>query len=324
MTRPPLTLVVGLTLIAACEALLAVDVHDRGGLIMGHDVMTLSQLPRPQTPLQRAARLAAVNMTPLCWLGYLLSFDGLLAWLARRRGEPALASLRARPNRFLVAWLTSVPMWCWFDWINFRFMDAWRYFGMPPHFSQRVVGYFIAFAAISPGMFLAAQFYQALGLRRLPRQPVRIPGWVQGLVMGLGVLFVLYPFLVTDAIACLTLWVSLIFLLDPICYWLKLPSLIGDWQAGRWGRTLALMAGGATCGFLWEFWNYWALSKWTYHLPFLGSLEHYRYFEMPWLGFLGFLPFAIECWLALNLIIYGLDRVGLKVAEPLPDANAIF
>ena len=83
------------------------------------------------------------------------------------------------------------------------------------------------------------------------------------------------------------------------------------------------MAGGAICGLLWEFWNYWALAKWTYKLPFLEDLEQYRYFEMPWLGFLGFLPFALECWVVLNTILILIEKTGLRVAEPLADEDTV-
>ena len=89
-------------------------------------------------------------------------------------------------------------------------------------------------------------------------------------------------------------------------------------------RTISLMAGGATCGLLWEAWNYWAMTKWVYHLPFLGDLGQYRYFEMPLLGFLGFLPFALECWVVLELIAAVLARCRLPVAEPLSDCDSIF
>ena len=47
------------------------------------------------------------------------------------------------------------------------------------------------------------------------------------------------------------------------------------------------------CGVLWEFWNYWAATKWTYTVPYLGDL---KIFEMPVLGYLGFPPFALECY----------------------------
>jgi hypothetical protein len=44
---------------------------------------------------------------------------------------------------------------------------------------------------------------------------------------------------------------------------------------------------------LWEFFNYWAIAKWTYTVPYFGNV---KIFEMPVLGYLGFPPFAVECW----------------------------
>ncbi|MBI1337989.1 MAG: hypothetical protein GC164_13660 [Phycisphaera sp.] len=321
-TRPSLTLALGLALILTCEALLAVDVHLRGGLIVGHNTPA-EALPDPVGYWGTLARYVAQNMTPLCWVGYLLVFDGLLTVLAHKKQDRSISSLRARPHRFLIAWLTSIPVWCYFDFVNFYFMDAWRYHGLPEAWWSRAGGYFIAFAAISPGMFLAAQTLQHVGLRRLRTRGVRIPRFVEVGCVLLGVLFVVYPFVVHDAIGNLTLWVSLMFFLDPINHWLGAPSILGDWKAGRWGRTLSLMLGGAVCGFCWEFWNYYAVTKWTYHLPFTGTLEQYRYFEMPWIGFQGFLPFAIECWVVLNTIVWVMDRLGLHVAEPLPDEYSV-
>lgn len=388
--RWPLTFVVGLVLIVFCEVFLFVDVQVRGGAVgpPGPGVEPGEFILTAKTPLIHIARLVAVNITPLCWVGYLLVLDGLLTRLARSRGEPTISSIRARPHRFIVAWLTSIPVWCLFDWINFAWMDAWRYHNLPALFGQRVVGYFIAFAAISPGMFLAAQWYQHLGLARWRRRSgansdcaawvlsvgvcvllaliavlatayhSRFAGqgdavtiaacvlFVPGLVtlavtrcgfatsFAFGASFVTFAIGVRDPIGSLTLWVGLIYLLDPLCHWFShgradsrikpiVPSLIADWRAGRFGRTAALMAGGATCGLLWELWNYWAITRWTYNLPFLGELEQIRYFEMPLLGFLGFLPFALECWVMLNAIVLVIHRLGLSVAEPLPDEHAI-
>ena len=313
----PITFWLGLGIILACEVLLLVDVIRRDWAVA----------PDPMPPawglVGHVARCIAVNMTVLCWVGYLLVLDGFLTALGRWRGNPQISSLRSRPYRFIAAWLTSVPVWCFFDWVNFHFLDAWRYHGLPPHWWQRYSGYFVAFAAISPGMFLAAQAYQQLGLRRLKTTGIRINRSIQVVVCLIGACFMLYPLLVRDPVGTLTLWISLMFLLDPINHWLGAPSILGDWRAGRFGRTLALMAGGATCGFLWEFWNYWAATKWTYNLPYLGSLEPYRYFEMPWIGFFGFLPFAIECWVVLNTILAMTEILGLRLAERLSDVDAV-
>jgi hypothetical protein len=43
------------------------------------------------------------------------------------------------------------------------------------------------------------------------------------------------------------------------------------------------------CGVLWEFWNYWAAPKWVYDVPRLGFG---KVFEMPILGYGGYVPFA--------------------------------
>jgi hypothetical protein len=364
---PPLTLVLGIALMATCAVLLAVDVQRRGGAV----APPASAIPDPVGALGHVARWFAVNMTVLCWVGYLLSFDGLLAWT--RGGSP----IRRRPHRFIVAWLTSIPVWCFFDAVNFYLLDAWRYHGLPPVFWMRLLGYLLAFAAISPGMFLAAEAIQRLGMGRVRRLtgPWRVRllwAAVAGVPLAIGVIVLLilpwtdgpmsdvrggvatallllgpvtasllrrrsalatataagfgmtaWALLVQQPIGTMTLWTGLIYLLDPLSAKLGGPSLLRDWEAGRWGRTAALFAGGLFCGFLWELWNYWAIAKWTYHLPFLGALEPVRYFEMPVVGLLGFLPFAAECWVALNVIIALLDRLRLRVAEPLPDRDAI-
>jgi len=44
-------------------------------------------------------------------------------------------------------------------------------------------------------------------------------------------------------------------------------------------------------GFWWEMWNYYSLPKWYYTIPYVGF---YKVFEMPALGYLGYLPFGLE------------------------------
>jgi hypothetical protein len=60
-----------------------------------------------------------------------------------------------------------------------------------------------------------------------------------------------------------------------------------------------LLLAGLVCGGLWEFWNFWAYTKWLYTVPFF---EDVKWFEMPPLGFLGFPPFAVECYVLVNLL----------------------
>ncbi len=196
-------------------------------------------------------------------------------------------------------------------------LHAWNYQGLPHNPVERVTGYIVAVAAIAPAMLLTAEIWMRLGLHKWhTRRGVRITASVQIACLILGIVFFFGPFVEQRAIADLMLWVSLIFLLDPINFWCGRPSIMGDWIAGRWGRTFALMLGGLSCGFLWEFWNYWALAKWTYHLPFLGAWQHIRYFEMPVLGLPGFMSFGVEIWVMWQFSLLLLHRLVEGESDP--------
>src|SRR5439155_1050642 len=58
-------------------------------------------------------------------------------------------------------------------------------------------------------------------------------------------------------------------------------------------------------GVLWELWNYWAGTRWSYSVPYLGGV---KIFEMPVLGYLGFLPFALEAYAMYHWLRGLLDR----------------
>lgn len=335
-----MTLWLGLAVILLSELMLVLDIT-----LTGRWVVPETTLPEPRTLLGEVARWWSVYMTTIVWCGYLLVLEGLLTRLAWRQGEgggakdsgtedsgtgvsPVTAAsmtwrrggaVRERPRMFLIAYVSSIGVWKFFDWINFTYMHAWNYHNLPDSILALWLGYAFAFAAITPGMLLTAQLYQRLGLRDVRGPGVPIPPWAWGVIPLIGVGLISVPFLLQSPLANFALWVSVIFLLDPINYLASRPSIIADWAAGRWSRTINLMLGGLTCGLLWEFWNYWAVAKWTYDLPFLGPLESVRLFEMPLPGYAGFLPFAIECWVALQTILIPFS----KFTEKLPTEEDI-
>ena len=56
---------------------------------------------------------------------------------------------------------------------------------------------------------------------------------------------------------------------------------------------LRLLAAGLICGVFWESWNWLAEARWVYNIPYLNRP---RLFAMPLAGYLGFPPFAVECY----------------------------
>jgi len=158
----------------------------------------------------------------------------------------------------------------------------------------RRIGYDWAFATITPALLETAELFGATIFNWKPSgKGLKFSRSTLILAAVLGAVGVVGPLLFPNDWLAPVIWLSYIFLLDPLNSLRGWPSIMGDLAHRDWRRLWSLLASGLVCGFLWEFWNYWALSKWTYTVPYFG---HIKIFEMPVLGFLGFPPFAIECW----------------------------
>lgn len=111
-------------------------------------------------------------------------------------------------------------------------------------------------------------------------------------MVAFGVVCFVAP-LILPAFTFPLVWLSFFLFLDPINYLHGQPSIIGHLKDGRLVIPSSLLLAGIIMGFFWEFWNYWAIPKWTYDLSFVGF---FKIFEMPVLGYLGYFPFAFELY----------------------------
>jgi hypothetical protein len=241
-------------------------------------------------------RLVGEWFTPLVWTGYVLLMDAVAA---RVTGRSYLTT--ARGELVLVA-LVSIAVWWLFELYNApRFWQGdealrglwWQYHGLEPNRFLRRVGYDWAFATILPALFLTAAVLRATvlrGLRVTPWQPS--PALLRASMVA-GAVGAALPLLIVSSWLVPLVWLGWVLVLEPLNYRAGRPSWLHDLGAGDASRLGALLASGAVCGVLWEFWNYWALARWTYTVPYLG---HVKVFEMPVLGYLGFPPFALECY----------------------------
>jgi hypothetical protein len=94
-------------------------------------------------------------------------------------------------------------------------------------------------------------------------------------------------------------WGAFIFLLEPLCVKWGGPSLLKEGKAGQWTSLVRLLMAGILCGGYWELCNFFALSRWVYTVPFFSEG---KLFEMPYLGFFGFPPFCVECFVMTNAV----------------------
>jgi len=248
-------------------------------------------------------------MTPIVWTGYVLFIDALAYKFA---GRSLLMNDRLE---FLVLAVISIGSWWLFELYNApRSWKSdlelwWHYHNLEPNLWLRRIGYDWAFATITPGLLLTAHLFRATIFKR-ETSPAKaeLSRSLIIVLIAIGAVGVVAPLVYPNEWFAPVVWLSFILLVDPLNALRGSPSITGDLSHGDWNRLLSLLASGLLCGFLWEFWNYWALSKWTYTVPYFG---HIKIFEMPVLGFLGFPPFAVECW-AIYIFVRSLLQPGVR------------
>ena len=221
------------------------------------------------------------------WLGYILTVDGLV----RRRSGSSL--LTRDPRRFLLLFVFSLPLWWIFEGAN-EFVTNWHY--RIPH-DHGPIAYAalasLAFSTVMPAMLETAELYATFPAFARPIRWLRIAPSRAGLavISALGLLTFVAS-LAFPRQGFSLVWIGLFLFLDPLNALVGADSITARVARGRWDTVLALFAAGLTCGFFWEMWNYWSLPKWVYDVPYVGGMP--QLFEMPLLGYGGYLPFALE------------------------------
>lgn len=204
---------------------------------------------------------------PIAWAGVLLALDG---FARLRRGASPLRSA----GDWIATGAASVLFWDVFELVNVRLRN-WGYAGVSPNPWEGSAFALASFATVLPAARLG--FAQIAGVE--PQPAPRRRAWKAAaglLLLGLALAFPRHAF----PLAWIFLW--------PLC------------EAVAGVRVpLRAMLIGLPLGLLWEALNWGCARGWRYSIPFF---DRPRLFEMPLPGYLGYLPFALECAAALAVL----------------------
>lgn len=251
---------------------------------------------------------ANVYFTPIAWSAYLMIADGMVF------ATSGHSRLRDAPGQFFLTALFSIPLWLIFEAYNLR-LENWTYVGVPTGWAGAVLGYGWSFATITPAILETADLIESFGWFK-PGRPIQFSAASKNWMVAFGAICLVVPIALPVHIGAYLfglVWIGFVFFLDPINERISAPSLLCDLASGRRGRFFSLFISGWVCGWLWEFWNFWAAAKWHYIFPILQGR---KIFEMPLIGYLGFLPFAMECF-----VMYSTAMSGLGLGRASADTN---
>ncbi|NQZ08725.1 MAG: small-conductance mechanosensitive channel [Algicola sp.] len=229
------------------------------------------------------------------WWGYIFFLDGLVYY--RNNG---VSFVSCKPKLLLICTVLSIPGWYYFEYLNFFVLQNWYY----PYLNllPSPFTYFwsaLTFSTVWPSVFI---WYQLLATFK----PMRL-AYSNGPAINLGnsaVTGILLSGLLMMVIT--SIWYDLFFWmiwLGPMLVMAATLALLGVWtpfkpiRQGNWNPMMMMAIATLFNSLTWEMWNYWSTPNnpnfWRYDLPYVHDL---LIFEMPILGFSGYLFFGPVCW----------------------------
>ncbi len=223
------------------------------------------------------------------WLSFIIVINALCC---RRTGHCMMIDL---PGFFLLLFPTSAAFWWFFEYLN-RFVQNWYYVGVSFSSWEYFWHATISFSTVLPAVLGVREWILSTSWIKkgfgnflpLGCAHPRALAWTGLVISGAGLAGIgvwpnyLFPLL----------WVS------PLLIIVSLQTLMGDRHIfsdiryGDWSLVISSAIAALFCGGFWEMWNYYSLARWKYSLPFV---HRFQIFEMPVLGYAGYLPFGLEC-----------------------------
>ena len=244
------------------------------------------------------AQLQPHTFTPL-WVSFIVVINALTF---KRTGR---CTMLDRPGFFLILFPFSALFWWFFEYLN-RFVQNWYYMGVRFEPMEYFWYATLSFSTVLPAVLGARQWIASFkGFRERYGNffPIKIarPGLAAGLVLtvsGFGLTGIgIWP----DYLFPL-LWISPLLIVVSLQTLMKERHVLSDIACGNWLWVVTSALAALLCGLFWETWNFYSLAKWIYTVPFV---HRFQIFEMPILGYGGYLPFGLEC-VTVGLLIENL------------------
>jgi hypothetical protein len=233
----------------------------------------------------------------MLWLGYIVIVNAL-TW--RRIGRCMLID---RPAYFLALFPVSAVFWWFFEYLN-RFVQNWYYVGVGnlgawDYFWQATLPFATVLPAVLGTRELLASFPRvSAGLEnawRIDMAGSKAFAWLGLVVAGIALAAVgVWPNALFSA-----LWLAPLVLISALQIIMGEASILDGPANGDWREIWQAALAGLVCGFFWEMWNYGSLAHWEYSVPLVHRFE---IFQMPLLGYSGYLPFGLECLAVARLL----------------------
>jgi len=257
------------------------------------------------------------TLLPLFW-GAIIFFDGIVYYRTAGR-----SIINDRPRTLIAMAVCSIGGWAYFEYLNFFVKENWYY----PSGDLISTEQFMIYSMLGSSALLTIAFELYMMLESFPKLAVK---YTQGpkvvvskkvwKIILFGALAIMLLISIFPDELFFFIWLA------PLLVFLAILEIMDIWtpftaieKSGNWSPLVLMCLTYLIQGFFHECWNYFSAIHlpdngiitynpgfWMYSVPYVNVLH---IFEMPALGFFGYLPFGLYCWVAWLLFaeMLGID-----------------
>jgi len=245
------------------------------------------------------------TFTPI-WLGYILTINAITA---RRTGHCLLTH---QPLFIVGLFIFSAIFWWYYEYLN-GFIHNWYYVNIDSlTTTEYVIHSSIAYATVLPAVISTIELLNSFpylsqpltGKRKLkPPFSITLPSFC---LLG-GIITLTLAACWPEQLFPLV-WIAPLFIVAGGRTMLGEKTLFSYVAAGDWRPVVLPAIAALVCGFFWELWNSQSYAHWEYNISYVDT---FHLFEMPAIGYAGYLPFGLVC-LAIAELIPGINQIFIQ------------
>ncbi|WP_027362484.1 hypothetical protein [Desulfospira joergensenii] len=229
------------------------------------------------------------------WFCLILVINGMVY---KRQGTCPLENLK-----FFVLFPVSALFWWTFEYLN-RFVGNWSYTGSQYAAFQYFLLATLSFSTVLPAVESVRAYLLSFDLfkrgfrKGLPLKSLDSPaiGLCLLVLSGSVLIFLgIFPDLLFPFV-----WISPLGMILGFLILGGRTHVLTPVRSGDFTPVVAYGLAALVCGGFWEMFNMYSLARWEYSVPFVQA---FHLFEMPLLGYAGYLPFGLECGVIIHIIL---------------------
>ncbi len=236
------------------------------------------------------------------WFCWIVSVNALIFQRDHHNCHNHRALLISSTSKFVHLFIVSALFWWMFEYLN-RFVGNWYYSGSRYPAGKYFLLATLSFSTVLPAVESMKEYLLTFDLFKNGFKGMKEIKEINSKPFAIILVIISSAFLLLIGVYpdpfFFLIWICPFFVFIGCCILFDSSHILMGIAKGDYTMMAAYAVAALICGFFWEMFNLYSQARWQYAIPYV---QVFHLFEMPILGYAGYLPFGLECAVIIDLV----------------------